>query len=268
MSSELPPGTTNSPVHAEYHISQQQTQQHPAMIASPSPIPIMPAEPAGPMPPPVSSIKQRLKIFVPLVLILALMIIIYFVWNASTTPASTSPSPISGITPQNFGNNPASKASNTSATPSSDNGNIQVYIVGAVKKPGVYTLPAGARVYALLQAAGGPLPKANLVALNLASKLTDGEEVYVTLIGEQPPTYLGGVPGSGSGTPNSNSTGQQVNINTATADELQQNLHVSSTTAQKIVNYRLQHGPYSSIDQLLQVVSKTIYNRIRDQVTI
>jgi len=266
MSSELPPGTTNSPVHAEYHISQQQTQQHPAMIASPSPIPIMPAEPAGPMPPPVSSIKQRLKIFVPLVLILALMIIIYFIWNASTTP--TSPSPISGSTPQNFGNNPASKASNTSATPSSDNGNIQVYIVGAVKKPGVYTLPAGARVYALLQAAGGPLPKANLVALNLASKLTDGEEVYVTLIGEQPPTYLGGVPGSGGGTPNSNSTGQQVNINTATADELQQSLHVSSTTAQNIVNYRLQHGPYSSIDQLLQVVSKTIYNRIRDQVTI
>ena len=268
MSSELPPGTTNSPVHAEYHISQQQTQQHPAMIASPSPIPIMPAEPAGPMPPPVSSIKQRLKIFVPLVLILALMIIIYFIWNASTTPTSTSPPPISGITPQNFGNKPASKASSTSATPSSDNGNIQVYIVGAVKKPGVYTLPAGARVYALLQAAGGPLPKANLVALNLASKLTDGEEVYVTLIGEQPPTYLGGVPGSGGGTPNSNSTGQQVNINTATADELQQNLHVSSTTAQKIVNYRLQHGPYSSIDQLLQVVSKTIYNRIRDQVTI
>ena len=266
MSSELPPGTTNSPVHAEYHISQQQTQQHPAMIASPSPIPIMPAEPAGPMPPPVSSIKQRLKIFVPLVLILALMIIIYFVWNASNTP--TPPSPISGITPQNFGNTPTSKGSNAGATPSSDNGNIQVYIVGAVKKPGVYTLPAGARVYALLQAAGGPLPKANLVALNLASKLTDGEEVYVTLIGEQPPTYLGGVPGSGSGTPNSNATGQQVNINTATADELQQNLHVSSTTAQKIVNYRLQHGPYSSIDQLLQVVSKTIYNRIRDQVTI
>lgn len=265
MASELPPGITNSLAHADYHISQQQTQQHPAAVAPPSPIPIMPAEPMSPQ---VSSIKQRLKIFIPIMLILALVLIIYFVWNASTTPTSTSPAPISGITPQNFGNNPASKGSNTGATPSSDNGNIQVYIVGAVKNPGVYTLPAGARVYALLQAAGGPLPKANLVALNLAAKLTDGEEVYVTLIGEQPPTYLGGVPGSGSGTPNSNSTGQQVNINTASADELRQNLHISSTTAQNIVNYRLQHGPYSSIDQLLQVVSKTIYNRIRDQVTI
>jgi competence protein ComEA len=263
MASELPPGITNALTHAEYHISQQQTQQHPAAVAPPSPIPIMPAEPISPA---VSSIKQRLKIFIPIMLILALVLIIYFVWNASTTP--TSPASISGVTPQNFGNNPTSKGSNTGATPSSDNGNIQVYIVGAVKNPGVYTLPAGARVYALLQAAGGPLPKANLVALNLAAKLTDGEEVYVTLIGEQPPTYLGGVPGSGSGTPNSNSTGQQVNINTASADELRQNLHISSTTAQNIVNYRLQHGPYSSIDQLLQVVSKTIYNRIRDQITI
>src|SRR6266516_1488183 len=268
MSSELPPGTTNLPVHAEYHISQQQTQQHPAMIASPSPLPIMSAELAGPMPPPVSTIKQRLKLFIPIVLILALMIIIYFVWNASTPPASTSPSPISGITPQNFGNNPVSKASNSSATPSSDNGNIQVYIVGAVKKPGVYTLPTGARVYALLQAAGGPLHKANLVALNLAAKLTDGEEVYVTLIGEIPPTYLGGVPGPGNGTPNSNSTGQLVNINTASADELRTNLNISNTTAQNIVNYRIQHGSYSSIDQLLQVVSKSIYDRIKDLVTI
>lgn len=268
MASELPPGTTNLQARVDYYISQQQTQQHPVAIAPPSPIPIMPAEPAEPISPPVSSIKQRLKIFIPVVLILALALIIYFVWNASTTPTSTSLSPISGITPQNFGNNPTSAGSNTGATPSSDNGNIQVYIVGAIKNPGVYTLPAGARVYALLQAAGGPLPKANLVALNLAAKLTDGEEVYVTLIGEQPPTYLGGVPGSGSGTPNSNSTGQQVNINTASADELRQNLHISSTTAQNIVNYRVQHGPYSSIDQLLQVVSKTIYNRIKDLVTI
>lgn len=270
MASELPPGATNSQTRVEYHISQQQTQQHPAVIAPPSPIPIMPVEPAEPMSPLVPSIKQRLKIFIPTVLILALALIIYFVWNASTTPTSTSPSPISGITPQNFGNNPTSARSNTGATPSSGNGNIQVYVVGAVKNPGVYTLPTGARVYALLQAAGGPLPKANLVALNLAAKLTDGEEVYVTLIGEQPPTYLGGVPGpgTGSGTPNSNSTGQQVNINTASADELRQNLHISSTTAQNIVSYRVQHGPYSSIDQLLQAVSKTIYNRIKDQVTI
>ena len=54
----------------------------------------------------------------------------------------------------------------------------------------------------------------------------------------------------------------------ACSDELRTNLHISSTTAQNIVNYRIQHGSYSSIDQLLQVVSKSIYDRIKDLVTI
>jgi competence protein ComEA len=79
---------------------------------------------------------------------------------------------------------------------------------------------------------------------------------------------MGGVPQPGAnGTPTSG-TGQTVNINTASTDELRTMLHVSSTTAQNIVNYRLQHGPYTSIDQLLQVISKSIYDRIKNMVTI
>ena len=54
----------------------------------------------------------------------------------------------------------------------------------------MYILPTGARVYLLVQDAGGPLPNADLVALNLAAPLSDGEEVYVTRIGEKPPTYV------------------------------------------------------------------------------
>lgn len=266
MASIPPPNSSHSHTQVDYHISQQQTAQH--MVAnSPPPIPIMPSDTGiDAMPPSLPSIKQRLKTIIPIIIVLVLVLIIYIVWNAST--ASTPISPATGITQQNFGNNPTSTGSNKTTIPSTDNGNIQVYIVGAVKNPGVYTLPAGARVYALVQAAGGALPKANLVALNLAAKLTDGEEVYVTLIGELPPTYMGGVPGPGSGTPNSTATGQLVNINTASVDELRQNLHVSSATAQAIVNYRVQNGPYSSTDQLLQVVSKSIYDHIKNQVTI
>ncbi|HLX41590.1 MAG TPA: helix-hairpin-helix domain-containing protein, partial [Ktedonobacteraceae bacterium] len=59
-----------------------------------------------------------------------------------------------------------------------------------------------------------------------------------------------------------------VNINTASVDQLRTELHVSSTTANAIVNYRLQNGPYTSIDQLLQVVSKEIYDHIQNQVTV
>ena len=145
---------------------------------------------------------------------------------------------------------------------------MQVYVVGAVKHPGVYTLAAGARVYQLVQAAGGPLPNANLVALNLAAKLSDGQEVYVTVVGEIPPTYMGGVPGPGTGNSGTTNSGQLVNINTASVDEMRQSLHLSSTTAQNIVNYRSQHGSFTSIDQLLQVVSKSIYDRIKNQITV
>ena len=265
MASNQPPFTTHTQPHSDHHISQQQTLPHVAATSSPLPMPI-PASPADPMVISRPSIKRRLQILIPIVILLLLVLVIYFVWKGSTAPNPLSSN--SSITQQNFGNSPASTSSNTAATTSTDSGNIQVYIVGAVTHPGVYTLPTGARVYALLQAAGGPLPKANLVALNLAAKLTDGEEVYVTLIGEIPPTYLGGVPGPGNGTPNSNSTGQLVNINTASADELRTNLNISNTTAQNIVNYRIQHGSYSSIDQLLQVVSKSIYDRIKDLVTI
>ena len=138
-----------------------------------------------------------------------------------------------------------------------------------MKHPGVFTLPADARVYQLLQAAGGPLPKANLVALNLAARLTDGQEVYVTVIGETPPTYVGGVPepGTGTGGSGTDQTSSLININTASADELRQGLHISSTTAQAIVNFRLQHGSFTSVDELSQVVSKSIYDKIKGLVT-
>jgi len=145
---------------------------------------------------------------------------------------------------------------------------IEVYIVGAVNRPGVYVLATSARVYELLRVAGGPLPNANLVALNLAARLNDGQEVYVPLVGEPLPTYQGGVPNSGSATPSNTTTNTPVNINTATVDEMKQMLHVSSTTAQNIVNYRTQHGLFTSVDQLLQVVSKAIYDKVKNLVTV
>ncbi len=123
-----------------------------------------------------------------------------------------------------------------------------------------------ARVYQLLRMAGGPLPNANLVALNMAARLNDGQEVYVPVIGETPPTYSGGVPGPGTSSPTG--SGQLVNINTATVDEMRQTLHISARMAQKIIDYRTQHGNYTSVDQLLQVVSKATYSKINDQVTV
>ncbi|MFL5628777.1 MAG: helix-hairpin-helix domain-containing protein [Ktedonobacteraceae bacterium] len=242
-------------------IAQQQTMPVPALLIPGTPLPDAVEDIEAP------PSKLTFTRILPIVLLLALIVAMYFVWNP---PTSTPPVAGTSITQQNFGTpgatNAKSSQTNTNGIPGS--GNIQDYIVGAIKNPGVYTLPVGSRVYQLLQAAGGPLPKANLVALNLAAPLKDGEEIYVTLIGEVPPTYLGGVPVPGNGSNAVPGADQLVNINTATADELRQNLHISSTTAQNIVTYRTQHGAYSNVDQLLNVISRSIYDKIKNQVTI
>lgn len=200
------------------------------------------------------------------ILLSALLILaIYLAWHAAT-PTSASPTvtqQASNTLSNSAGSHPA--GSPTSAINSSG-ATIQVYIVGAVKHPGVYILPTDSRVYQLIKAAGGTQPNADLVSLNLAAKLVDGEEIYVLSIGETPPASVTNAPGSG-GTPAAN-TGSLVNINTATETTMTQALHISSTTAKKIVDYRTQHGPYMSVDQLLQVVSQTIYDRIKNLVTV
>lgn len=202
------------------------------------------------------------------ILLSALLILaIYLAWHAAT-PTSASPT----VTQQasNALSNGSSSPSSGNSTSAADNNGatIQVYIVGAVKHPGVYILPADARVYQLIKAAGGTQPNADLVSLNLAAKLVDGEEIYVLSIGETPPASLTNPPGAGaSSTPGAN-PGSLVNINTATETEMEKALHISSTTAKKIVDYRTQHGPYTSVDQLLQVVSQTIYDRIKNLVTV
>lgn len=135
-------------------------------------------------------------------------------------------------------------------------GNIQAYIVGAVVHPGVYPLQNSDRVDKLLEEAGGPLPDADLVRVNLAAHVTDGEEVYVPKVGEPLPSGL------------SNGGPGKVNINTASAEDMHTLLGISLTTANKIVAYREAHGPFTAITQLLNVMSRTTYDKIRDYITV
>jgi competence protein ComEA len=258
------------------YLAQRQTAPHPIVSAPLSPLeqPTSPDTPtvadslvkststsAPAIPPPK---KQPRTLYFVVALILILAIGLYFLWQPSST-AVTTPS----ITQQNFGPSTSTITPDTTSRNTAASGSIQVYIVGAVKHPGVYILAANARVYQLLQAAGGPLPDANLVNLNLAAKLSDGQEVYVTRQGEQPPSYVGGVPAPGpTGDTTTPATGTLVNINTASATELEQQLHISSTTAAEIINYRTQHGDFTSVDQLAAAVSKTTYDKIKGLVTV
>ncbi|HEU0000856.1 MAG TPA: ComEA family DNA-binding protein [Ktedonobacteraceae bacterium] len=251
--------TTSSPLSLPVY--QQETQPLPVVPPDGTPAPFAEENPSPLLPLKPSSKKLFARVVAGgITLILAGSI--YIIWFV--TPSASSASPPASISQQSF-----NASGQNSGTATATGGALHIYVTGSVKHPGVYTLPAGARVYQLLQAAGGALPQADLVSLNLAAPLTDGQEVYVLAVGESPPTYQGGVPG-----PNSNATvttgqaGQIININSASIDEMRQALHVSSATAQKIIDYRTQHGPFTSIDQLLQVVSRSIYDKIKNSVTV
>jgi competence protein ComEA len=126
---------------------------------------------------------------------------------------------------------------------------VLVDVAGWVRQPGVYEFPAGSRVVDAIEAAGGPRRGAALEQLNLAAPLTDGTQILVNRRGSDP-GVAGGVPGSVS---SGGSVPGTVNVNTASATELEALPGVGEVIAQRIVDYRTANGPFSSVDELLEV---------------
>jgi competence protein ComEA len=118
---------------------------------------------------------------------------------------------------------------------------LLVHVVGAVRTPGLYRLDDGSRVDDAIRAAGGAKPKAALDAINLAAPVADGQQVIVPVRerGTAPP----GVASSGT-------TAGPVHLNTATLEELDTLPGIGPVTAQKILDYRDEHGAFSSVDEL------------------
>jgi competence protein ComEA len=149
------------------------------------------------------------------------------------------------------------------ATPTIAPAPILVDVAGWVRHPGVYEFVAGARVIDALDAAGGARPGAELQVLNLAAPLADGTQVVVPKRGETP--VVGVEPGAESG-----SAGALVNVNTATADQLEALPGIGEVTAQAIIDYRTENGPFSSVDELLDVsgIGDVTLENIRELVTV
>jgi competence protein ComEA len=126
---------------------------------------------------------------------------------------------------------------------------VVVQVAGAVNQPGVYHLPDGARVTDLIAAAGGPLVDADLQAMTLAGRLTDGQRVQVPHQGEVLPSVAtGGAPqGSGPG------AAGPIDLNAATVADLDALPGIGPTTARAIVAYRDAHGPFQQVDDLTEV---------------
>lgn len=132
---------------------------------------------------------------------------------------------------------------------------VVVDAAGAVVHPGLYRLPAGSRVADLVDAAGGLTAEADLDRLNLAAPLEDGHRIYVPRVGEpEPPVVDDSGPGSGGDATGTGPTPDDpVDLNTATLADLDELPGIGPATAEAIIHYRDDHGPFSTVDQLLEV---------------
>jgi competence protein ComEA len=143
---------------------------------------------------------------------------------------------------------------------------LVVHVVGEVRRPGLYRLREGSRIADAVHRAGGALRAADLSAVNLAAPLVDGMQVAVparVALGPAPSASAGATGTGGA------AIAPLVSLSSATLDQLDELPGVGPVTAQKIVDYRTEHGPFASVDDLDAVpgIGPTRIEQLRELVT-
>lgn len=153
-----------------------------------------------------------------------------------------------------------SSTSSPLPTPSTIPLTIFVHVAGEVMHPGVVVIAGDSRVIDAIDAAGGPTTRADLDAVNLASALVDAAQVYVPKRGEiakrpviRPLPGVNLSPKLGNSSIPAQADNEQVDLNSATEQQLDTLPGVGPTTARAIITYRLQHGPFARVEDLLNV---------------
>ena len=131
-----------------------------------------------------------------------------------------------------------------------------VYVVGAVSRPGLYQLGTDARVDDALRAAGGFTPGADPAGVNLAAHVTDGEEIFVPLLGETT-RIASSVKRTRSPRMRTAKTHAIVDVNSASAQALASVPGIGATVAARIVEIRQRDGAFATLDELLDVAGMT-----------
>jgi competence protein ComEA len=171
-----------------------------------------------------------------------------------------------------------SNTSGTAVDKSTFKDTIIVEIAGEVIRPSVYVLPSGSRIYQGIEAAGGLNEQADTRDTNLAASMTDGMKVYIPSKKEVEEIekntgstagdgYIGG---STASTATSTSKTLQINLNNADKNQLQQLTGVGPATAEKIINYRTEYGPFKRKEELMNVsgIGEKTYEKLKDFITV
>jgi competence protein ComEA len=211
--------------------------------------------------------------------------------RAASTPRVVAPSAsgsaLGDSRPTGSGFASSSTASGGGGPPGG--GSVTVHVVGQVRRPGVFTMPMGSRV-ADVVAKAGAAKGADLAAINLARPLVDGEQIRVPKPGEVSAAGAGtgdggevgtgpaGSGGTGTGAGSAGPSGPgagggpvgQVNLNTATAAQLEELPGVGPVLAQRIIDWRTEHGRFASVDELGEVsgIGEKIFAALQPKVTV
>jgi competence protein ComEA len=174
------------------------------------------------------------------VLVLGLALGALLVWRGR--PATEPVPPVQRVAP------PASVAT-VSPAATATSATLVVHVAGAVRRPGLVQLHAGARVADAVAAAGGPARNAELASVNLARPVVDGEQLVVLARGQGPAVAA---PPAAGGTATGPSNGP-IDLNSATLEQLDSLPGVGPVLAQRILDWRAQHGRFGSTDELREV---------------
>lgn len=231
--------------------------------------------------------------------LVALIVLAVIIWGVSQFSAAPRSEPVAqtsiAASDTAQGSGQVAESAHPTPQPSSVT-EVRVHVAGAVNNPGVYTLPANVRAVDAIAAASGAAADADLDRVNLAGELTDGMQLYVPRRGEtaapapiQPHTgtaqgasqgasHGGGsqpqrtlTPSGGTGTTGTSAASQgSVNINTATAEQLQSLPRIGPAMAQRIITWREAHGGFRSVDELDAVpgIGPTLLETLRPLVTV
>ena len=196
--------------------------------------------------------------------VLAAVVVVGWTWlgrpEVDQVPTAASTAVPSAETDDSSPQAPAAPSAD-GAPATSAAGTVVVSVVGLVAAPGLVTLPAGSRVADALTAAGGLLPEADPAAVNAAAVLTDGQQITVGVPGAAVPTDGAGPAAGGGGV---------LDLNAATVADLDALPGIGPVLAQRIVDHRAAHGPFTSVDQLDDVsgIGPAIFADLADRVRV